>query len=114
MAGKIPKKRFQVYLRHDQIDALRSLSNHRGISMAQLVREGIDRILEELPTEENPLLDIIVKFDSGLGDLSEKHDEFLAKTIREENLGDGRGNQPSSFQQVESSNERQATAISST
>ena len=57
--------------------------------MAQLVREGIDRILEELPTEENPLLDIIGKFDSGLGDLSEKHDEFLTKTIQDENQGGG-------------------------
>jgi len=57
--------------------------------MAQLVREGIDRILEELPTEENPMLDIIGKFNSGLGDLSEKHDEFLTKTIQDENQGGG-------------------------
>jgi hypothetical protein len=81
------KKPLQVYLRSDQIDALRSLSKRRGESMAELVREGVDRILEELPPEENPLLDIIGIFDSGVGDLSEKHDEVLADMIREENQG---------------------------
>lgn len=83
------KKPLQVYLRSDQIDALRSLSDRRGESMAKLVREGVDRILEEVPPEENPLLDIIGIFDSGIGDLSEKHDEVLAEMIREENQGDG-------------------------
>jgi hypothetical protein len=81
------KRPLQVYLRSDQMDALRSLSKRRGESMAELVREGVDRILEELPPEENPLLDIIGIFDSGVGDLSEKHDEVLADMIREENQG---------------------------
>jgi hypothetical protein len=86
MAEKM-KRPLQVYLRSDQMDALRSLSKRRGESMAELVREGVDRILEELPPEENPLLDIIGIFDSGVGDLSEKHDEVLADMIREENQG---------------------------
>lgn len=83
------KKPLQIYLRSDQIDALRSLSKRRGESMAELVREGVDRILEEIPPEENPLLDIIGIFDSGVGDLAEKHDEFLANMIQEENQGGG-------------------------
>jgi hypothetical protein len=82
-------KRFQVYLRPDQIDVLRTLSKRRGTSMSELVREGVDRILEELPPEENPLLDIIGIFDSGVGDLSEIHDEALANIVREENQGGG-------------------------
>ena len=89
MSGKITMKRFQVYLRSDQIDALRSLSNRRGISMAQLVREGVDRILEEMSFEEKSLMGIIGTFHSGLGDLSEKHDEYLVKTIQEENQSGG-------------------------
>jgi len=88
MTEKI-KKPLQIYLRSDQMDALRSLSKRRGESMAELVREGVDRILEEVPPEENPLLDIIGIFDSGVGDLAEKHDEFLAKMIQEENQGGG-------------------------
>jgi hypothetical protein len=82
-------KRFQVYLRPDQIDVLRTLSKRRGTSMSELVREGVDKIFEELPPEENPLLDIIGIFDSGVGDLSEKHDEYLSRTIQEENQGGG-------------------------
>jgi hypothetical protein len=81
------KKPLQVYLRSDQMDALRSLSKRRGESMAELVREGVDKVLEEVPPEENPLLDIIGIFDSGIGDLSEKHDEFLVKMVQEENQG---------------------------
>jgi hypothetical protein len=83
------KKPLQVYLRADQMDALRSLSERRGESMAELVREGVDKILKEVPLEEDPLLEIIGIFDSGVGDLSEKHDEVLARMIREENQGGG-------------------------
>jgi hypothetical protein len=79
------KKPLQVYLRSDQLDALRVLSKRRGCSMAELVREGVDRILEEIPLEENPLLEIVGMFDSGVGDLSERHDEVLTDMIVEEN-----------------------------
>ena len=88
MADKT-KKPLQVYLRANQLDALRSLSKRRGESMAELVREGVDKILEEVLPEENPLLEIIGIFDSGVGNLSEKHDEVLTNMIREENQGGG-------------------------
>jgi hypothetical protein len=80
---------FKVYLRSDKIDALKTLSKRRGTLMLEWVRMGMDRILEEKSFEENFLSGIISIFYSGLGDLSEKHDEFLAKTIREENQGCG-------------------------
>jgi hypothetical protein len=83
------KKRFQVYLRADQMNALRSLSRRRGESMAELVRQGVDKIIEDALLEENPLLEIIGIFDSRVGDLSEKHDEVLARMIRVENRGCG-------------------------
>jgi len=89
MEGKPPPmKRFRVHLRPDRIDALRTLSKRRGTSMSELVREGVDRVLEGMPPEENPLSGIIGTFHSGLGDLSEKHDEVLPKMIHEENQGD--------------------------
>jgi hypothetical protein len=46
-------------------------------------------LLEDLPPEEDPLLEIIALYDSGVGDLAEKHDDYLAETIQEENQGDG-------------------------
>jgi len=81
------KKPLQVYLRVDQLDALRAQSRRRGESVAALVRRGVDRLLDEIPPEEDPLLEVIGLYDSGLGDLSEKHDQYLAQLIEEENRG---------------------------
>lgn len=58
MAGA-KKKPVQIYLREDQVKALRILVERRGESMAALVREGVDKLLNELPPEEDPLLDLL-------------------------------------------------------
>ncbi len=81
---EIKKKPLQIYLRDDQVQALRVVAERRGESMAALIREGVDMLLERLPPEEDPLLDILGLYDSGIGDLAEKHDERLAQMIREE------------------------------
>ncbi len=81
----LTKKPFQVYLREDQLEALRVLAERRKVSIAELIRQGVDRLLTEVPAEEDPLWDIIGLFDSGLGDLAEKHDEYLTQMIHEEN-----------------------------
>lgn len=78
------KKPMQVYLRKDQIDTLRAVAERRGQSMAALVREGVDKLLKEIPLEEEPLLDLVGLFDSERGDLAEKHNEHLAGLIAEE------------------------------
>lgn len=75
------KKPLQIYLREDQVEALRSVAQRRGESIAALVREGVDLLLEGLPPEEDPLLDLVGLFDSGAGDLAEKHDQRLAEMI---------------------------------
>jgi len=80
----LTKKPIQVYLRPDQLECLRSLAVRRDVSIAELVREGVDRLLGDVPAEEDPLWDIVGIFDSGLGDLSEKHDEYIVRTVREE------------------------------
>jgi hypothetical protein len=87
MAGA-KKKPVQIYLREDQVKALRILVERRGESMAALVREGVDKLLNELPPEEDPLLDLLGLYDSGRGDLVEKHNEYLARMIKEESLGE--------------------------
>ena len=87
--AKATKKPLQVYLRPDQLNALRALAEKRGDSMARLVREGVDKVLQEVPTEEDPLLEVVGLYDSGAGDLSERHDEFLAQMIEEENQDEG-------------------------
>lgn len=81
----LTKKPLQVYLRKDQLQALRALTEKQGVSMAELVRQGVDKLLAEVPVKEDPALDIIGIFDSGLGDLAEKHDERIVKWLAEEN-----------------------------
>jgi len=49
--------------------------------MAELVRQGVDKVLEDPLPNEGPLLGIIGIFDSGMGDLSDKHDEVLSRTM---------------------------------
>ena len=83
--AKETKKPLQVYLRSGQLDALRALAKRRGESIAALVRKGVDKLLDEVPPEEDPLLEVIGLYDSGVGDLSEKHDEYLAQMIEKEN-----------------------------
>ena len=83
MAGK-KKIPMQIYLREDQIETLRVISKRRGESMAALIREGVDMLMDELPPEEDPLVDIIGLYDSGTDDLAEKHDEYLTRAIKEE------------------------------
>ena len=78
-------KPVQVYLRPEQIESLRAIAERRKVSMAELVRQGVDHMLSDVPAEEDPLWDIIGTFDSGLGDLAENHDEYLARLIHEEN-----------------------------
>ena len=85
--AKAAKKPLQVYLRTDQLDALRALAKKRGESMARLIREGVDKLLQDIPPEEDPLLEAVGLYDSGIGDLSEKHDEYLVQMIEKENQG---------------------------
>ena len=77
-------KPIQVYLRQDQIDPLRAEAKRRGISLAELVRQGVDRLLEEAPVEEDPLWKIVGIMDSGVGDLAEKHDKYLTEIYAQE------------------------------
>ncbi len=80
------KKPIQVYLRDDQEKALRSVAERRGESLAALVRAGVDLFLEGLPPDEDPLLDIVGLFDSGVTDLAENHDAYLAELVQKESL----------------------------
>jgi hypothetical protein len=78
------KKPLQVYLRPEQLDALRALAQRRKVPVAELVRQGVDRLLTEVPPEEDPLWALVGLFDSGLSDLAEHHDAYLARWSRED------------------------------
>jgi hypothetical protein len=75
----------QVYLRPEQLQALRSLARRRNLAVAELIRRGVDRLLAEVPAEEDPLWDIVGLVQSGPSNLAEKHDEYVAEMIADEN-----------------------------
>ena len=81
----IAMKPIQIHLRPTQLETARSAANRRGVSLAELVRQALDSYLAEMPVEEDPLWNIIGTFDSGLGNLAEKHDEYIVQALREEN-----------------------------
>jgi hypothetical protein len=78
---KVP---LQIYLREDQIKVLKVIAERRGKSMAALVRQGVDLLLDDLPADEDPLLEILGLFASDQGDLAEKHDQYLSQAISQE------------------------------
>jgi len=78
------KSKVQIYLEEEQDRRLRLLARARGVSKSQLIRESIDRYLEDLlPPDRDPALGIIrLAGKVGRKDLSERHDEHLTHLIR--------------------------------
>lgn len=74
----LTKKPLQVYLRGDQLDALRALAEKQDVSLAELVRRGVDRLLAEVPVEDDPLWNIVDLGTSECGNLAMEHDCHLA------------------------------------
>ena len=78
--------RTQVQLTDRQLEALRRESAATGRSVADLIRQGVDRYLAErsaLSREERIERAIAVagKFSSGRSDVSANHDRHLAETF---------------------------------
>lgn len=80
-----PMKRVQVYLRPEQIEPLRWLAQRRGVPIAELIRQGVDHILSDASPEEDSVWNIIGIIDSGLADLAENHDKYIAEMVANEN-----------------------------
>lgn len=78
------KKSIQVHLRPEQLEALRALARQRQLTVAELVRQGIDRFLADVPTEADPLWNIVGLVDTGPKDLAEKHDDYIVAMVHEE------------------------------
>jgi len=79
------KKPFHLYLREEQVAALRHLARQRGASMAELVRQSVDRFLADTPVEDDPLWSLVGVGASGAGDLAQHHDAYLAREEERDN-----------------------------
>jgi len=79
--------RVQIQLEASQIDGLRERSAETGRSIADLVREGVDLYLN---SKRRPSRDELIrralkasgKYSSGKGDISRRHDVYLADAYR--------------------------------
>lgn len=79
--------RTQIQFTEGQMKALRQLSASTGKSIADLVRQGVDRYLAVqvgLSSQERieRALRVVGKFRSGKSDVSTDHDRYLADAYR--------------------------------
>lgn len=78
--------RTQVQLTEEQFAALKAASAAEGVSVAELIRAAVDRLMETrgaagLKERTERAIAVAGKFRSGLGDLAERHGEFFAETL---------------------------------
>lgn len=76
--------RTQVQLSEGQIAALKSQAILEGVSMAELIRRGVDLILESSGSDlradrVHRAIEVAGRFRSGLRDLSSNHDKYAAE-----------------------------------
>jgi hypothetical protein len=75
--------RMQVQLTHEQQERLKALAAERSVSLAALVREGIERTLaeEERKAKWRRAWEVVgcAHDEAGATDLSVNHDEYLAE-----------------------------------
>ncbi len=76
--------RTQIQITEQQAQALKALAHERGVAVAELVRQGIDRLLQDstdVDREERKrqVIAFAGKYSSGLTDLSARHDDYLAE-----------------------------------
>jgi hypothetical protein len=70
--------RIQLHLTERQDRLLRERARRAGSTRAQLIRQGIDRLLGELEGGSDPLLELVGAAGSaGRADLGDRHDELI-------------------------------------
>ncbi len=80
--------RTQIQIEENQIKWLKDKAKERGVSVSQLIREGVEfyrKNEDRLPEDQKKkALAAIGRYASGVSDISEKHDEYLAQAFRAE------------------------------
>jgi hypothetical protein len=79
--------RTQIQLTEDQVRAVKKLAMARGVSMAEFIRQAVERVIESHPDmdQEERLQrarNIAGKFCSGKSDVSRKHDAYLEEAFQ--------------------------------
>ncbi len=78
------KHPIQIYVDERQNRALRRLAKEKNASISELIRRGIDLLLNQVPAEEDPAYQMIGLVSSGVSDIAENHDEYIVQEIEKE------------------------------
>ena len=80
--------RTQIQLEEEQMEWLRAKARAMGISVSQLIREGIKFYRthqEQLPRDrKRKALEAAGRFSSDTSDVSARHDDYLAEAYKKE------------------------------
>ncbi len=76
--------RTQIQLTEEQSRQIRSIAEENSTSMAEVIRRAIDdwlaRYGDELAaTRQERALEVVGRYRSGLSDISDRHDDYLAE-----------------------------------
>ena len=75
--------RTQISLTEDQMRRLRAEARHRGVPIAEVVRDAVDRVVPADPGNRTAKFERALaaagRFHSGTGDLPERHDELAGE-----------------------------------
>jgi len=73
--------RMQVRLTEYQADKLKELSRQQGVSVAELIRRAVERLVDDSKSEEawQRASALVGRYESGLSDIAVRHDDYLAE-----------------------------------
>lgn len=70
--------RLQFYLEPSLNRDLERLAKECNVSKAELIRDGVRKVVQEYgQTVEDPIMKIVGQGSSGRSDISEKHDDYI-------------------------------------
>ncbi len=78
--------RTQIQLTEAQAEALKRLAATRHLSVAELIRQAVDRMIKstvfvDMEERRKRAIEAAGRFSSKLKDLSEKHDEYFVEAV---------------------------------
>lgn len=70
--------RSQIQLTDEQVHQLKEIARREGVSVAEVIRQAVDRrIANEHGDPWKRATEAVGSFNSGLPDVSERHDDYL-------------------------------------
>ena len=77
--------RTQIQLTKEQAAELKRLAAQRGVSVAKIVRDGVDKVIKESrgmsPEERKRRALALPRFRAGVSDASRHHDDYYVESI---------------------------------